>query len=93
MKHIDAYGYKIQRCASNLLSKIAVYIHNIILFYVHQGRRKQFFSGQANQLQSCVYTEFRVMGGHKCKLLCEAHCMSMHNMLILGSGGMPAGKF
>ena len=38
-----------------------------------QGRRKQFFSGQANQLQSCVCTEFRVMSGHKCKLLCEAH--------------------
>ena len=40
-----------------------------------QGRRKQSFSGQANQLQSCVYTEFRVMimSGHKCKLLCEAH--------------------
>ena len=38
-----------------------------------QGHRKQFFSGQANQLQNCVYTEFRVMSGHKCKLLCEAH--------------------
>ena len=40
-----------------------------------QGRRKQFFSGQANQLQSCVSTEFRVMimGGHKHKLLCEAY--------------------
>ena len=38
-----------------------------------QGRRKQFFSGQANQLQSCVYAEFKVMSGHKCKLLCEAH--------------------
>ena len=40
---------------------------------LHQDRRKQFFSGQANQLQNCVYTEFRVMSGHKCKLLCEAH--------------------
>ena len=38
-----------------------------------QGRRKQFFSGQANQLQSCVYREFRVIRGHKRKLLCEAH--------------------
>ena len=38
-----------------------------------QGRRKQFFSGQANQLQSCVYTEFKVMSGNKCKLLCEAY--------------------
>ena len=40
------------------------------LMYV-QGHRKQIFSGQANQLQSCVYTEFRVMS-HKCKLLCKA---------------------
>ena len=38
-----------------------------------QGRRKHFCSGQANQLENCVYTEFRVMSGHKCKLLCEAH--------------------
>ena len=37
-----------------------------------QGRRKQFFSGQANQPQSYVYREFRVMSGHKCKLLCDA---------------------
>ena len=44
-----------------------------------QGRRKQFFSGLAKQLQSYVYSEFRVMSGHKCKLLC-----SMHSMLMLG---------
>ena len=31
------------------------------VFLKYQGRRKQFFSGQANQLQNCVYTESRVM--------------------------------
>ena len=47
--------------------------------HTYQGRRKQFVSGQANQLENCVHTEFRVMSGHiyiyiyTCKLLCEAH--------------------
>ena len=50
-----------------------------------QGRRKQFFRGQANQLQSCVYTEFRVISGHKCKLLCEAHLAC-----VLMLGGLEA---
>ena len=29
-----------------------------------QGRRKQFFSGQAKQLQNYVYRKFRVISGH-----------------------------
>ena len=45
----------------------------IVIEYIYLGCRKQFFSGQANQLQSCVYGEFMVMStsGHKCKLLCK----------------------
>ena len=38
----------------------------------HQGRRKEFFTGQANQLQSCVYRELMAMSIHKGKILCEA---------------------
>ena len=37
-----------------------------------QGCKKQFFSGQGNQLQRCVYRKFKVMSGHKFNLLCEA---------------------
>ena len=43
----------------------------LIAVIVH-GRRKQFFSDQANRLQRCVHRDFRVMSGHKYKLLCEA---------------------
>ena len=45
----------------------------IIVPMVHRTiYRKQIFSGYANQLQSCVYRKFRVMSGHKCKLLWKA---------------------
>ena len=37
-----------------------------------QGRRKQIFSAQPNQLQKCVYREFKMMSSHKSKLLCKA---------------------
>ena len=46
-----------------------------------QGRRKQFFSGQANQLHSYMYREFTVTGGHNCKLLCESGGMSPRKIL------------
>ena len=67
-----------------------------VLHLCSRGRRKQFFSGQANQLQSYVYREFRVKGGHKCKLLCEAQSANacMHSMLMLeGLGACPQEKF
>ena len=38
---------------------------------ISQGHRKQFFSGQANELQSCAYRDCRVMRDHKFKLLYE----------------------
>ena len=31
--------------------------------YSIQGRKKQFFIGQANQLQNCMYKEFSVISG------------------------------
>ena len=58
-------------------------IHLVLCIHVKtfQGHRKQFCSSQANQLQSCVHREFRVMSNDQCKLLCR------------GSGACPPGIF
>ena len=42
----------------------------------NQGRRKQFFSGQANQLQLCLYREFRM-------IIFTQSTISMGNVLML----------
>ena len=64
------FNYKSISNAWVFADLIAVYLEitryiasglSVKAFSYKQGHRKQFFSGQANQLQKCVYTEFRVM--------------------------------
>ena len=68
MHYINIASYRDKRIHGFAKAMLTIQL-NIVMSRDH---RKQVFSGQANQLQSCVYREFRVISGHKFKLLCEA---------------------
>ena len=52
-----------------LNKQLKTYFSHFSLLYRTIG---SIFSGQASQPQTYVYRKFRVMSGHKCKLLCKA---------------------
>ena len=80
--------YFLTQPSTFLLQQYTVLYHKKVTYYRAVG--SNFSVVRPTQLQSCVYNKFRVISGHKCKLLCKAQsaCMACQ-----GSEGMPPGKF